>query len=118
MTTFFGIIGMLGSAVCAAWLIIQWIRKQPKKLPLICLAASLVLMVLCASIETENDKTREKHAVAVYEAISSAEKAAMPEETQTPPEETQTPPEETQTPEPTATPNNILYPTSALLQWR
>ena len=107
MTTFFGIIGMLGSAVCAAWLIIQWIRKQPKKLPLICLAASLVLMVLCASIETENDKTREKHAVAVYEAISSAEKAAMPEETQTPPEETQTPPEETQTPEPTATPNNI-----------
>ena len=46
MTTFFGIIGMLGSAVCAAWLIIQWIRKQPKKLPLICLAASLVLMVL------------------------------------------------------------------------
>ena len=107
MTTFFGIIGMLGSAVCAAWLIIQWIRKQPKKLPLICLAASLVLMVLCASIETENDKTREKHAAAVYEAISSAEKAAMPEETQTPPEETQTPPEETQTPEPTATPNNI-----------
>ena len=100
MTTFFGIIGMLGSAVCAAWLIIQWIRKQPKKLPLICLAASLVLMVLCASIETENDKTREKHAAAVYEAISSAEKAAMPEETQTPPEETQTP-------EPTATPNNI-----------
>ena len=98
---------MLGSAVCAAWLIIQWIRKQPKKLPLICLAASLVLMVLCASIETENDKTREKHAAAVYEAISSAEKAAMPEETQTPPEETQTPPEETQTPEPTATPNNI-----------
>ena len=107
MTTFFGIIGMLGSAVCAAWLIIQWIRKQPKKLPLICLAASLVLMVLCASIETENDKTREKHAAAVYEAISSAEKAAMPEETQTPPEETQTPPEETQTPEPTATLNNI-----------
>ena len=107
MTTFFGIIGMLGSAVCAAWLIIQWIRKQPKKLPLICLAASLVLMVLCASIETENDKAREKHAAAVYEAISSAEKAAMPEETQTPPEETQTPPEETQTPEPTATPNNI-----------
>ena len=100
MTTFFGIIGMLGSAVCAAWLIIQWIRKQPKKLPLICLAASLVLMVLCASIETENDKTREKHAAAVYEAISSAEKAAMPEETQTPPEETQTP-------EPTATLNNI-----------
>ena len=100
MTTFFGIIGMLGSAVCAAWLIIQWIRKQPKKLPLICLAASLVLMVLCASIETENDKAREKHAAAVYEAISSAEKAAMPEETQTPPEETQTP-------EPTATPNNI-----------
>ena len=93
MTTFFGIIGMLGSAVCAAWLIIQWIRKQPKKLPLICLAASLVLMVLCASIETENDKTREKHAAAVYKAISSAEKAAMPEETQTP--------------EPTATPNNI-----------
>ena len=93
MTTFFGIIGMLGSAVCAAWLIIQWIRKQPKKLPLICLAASLVLMVLCASIETENDKAREKHAAAVYEAISSAEKAAMPEETQTP--------------EPTATPNNI-----------
>ena len=78
MTTFFGIIGMLGSAVCAAWLIIQWIRKQPKKLPLICLAASLVLMVLCASIETENDKAREKHAAAVYEAISSAEKAAMP----------------------------------------
>ena len=78
MTTFFGIIGMLGSAVCAAWLIIQWIRKQPKKLPLICLAASLVLMVLCASIETENDKAREKHAAAVYE-----------------------------TPEPTATPNNI-----------
>ena len=107
MTTFSGIIGMLGSAVCTAWLIIQWIRKQPKKLPLICLAASLVLMVLCASIETENDKAREKHAVAVYEAISSAEKAAMPEETQTPPEETQTPPEETQTPEPTATPNNI-----------
>ena len=93
MTTFFGIIGMLGSAACAAWLIIQWIRKQPKKLPLICLAASLVLMVLCASIETENDKTREKHAAAVYKAISSAEKTAMPEETQTP--------------EPTATPNNI-----------
>ena len=93
MTTFFGIIGMLGSAACTAWLIIQWVRKQPKKLPLICLAASLVLMVLCASIETENDKAREKYAAAVYEAISSAEKAAMPEETQTP--------------EPTATPNNI-----------
>ena len=31
-------------------------------------------MVLCASIETENDKTREKHAAAVYKAISSAKK--------------------------------------------
>ncbi len=78
MTTFFGIIGMLGSAVCAAWLIIQWIRKQPKKLPLICLAASLVLMVLCASIETENDKTREKHAAAVYEPIRPAKMAQIP----------------------------------------
>lgn len=103
MTTFFGIIGMLGSAVCAAWLIIQWIRKQPKKIPLICLAASLVLMVLCASIETENDKAREKHAAAVYEAISSAEKAAMPEETHKRWSRQQ---------------RQIIYPTSALLQWR
>lgn len=116
MTTFFGIIGMLGSAVCAAWLIIQWIRKQPKKLPLICLAASLVLMVLCASIETENDKTREKHAVAVYEAISSAEKAAMPEETQTRRRKRKR--RRRKRKRRSRQQRQIIYPTSALLQWR
>lgn len=96
-TTFFGVIGRLGIVISAVWLIIQLVKKQPKKLPLMCLAASLVLIVLCMPREITSDKGKENHTVTIFNVDSSAETTVSPETI-------------ILTPEPTATPKNSSAP--------
>ncbi len=96
-TTFFGVIGRLGIVISAVWLIIQLVKKQPKKLPLMCLAASLVLIVLCMPREITSDKGKGNHTVTIFNVDSSAETTVSPETI-------------ILTPEPTATPKNSSAP--------
>ncbi len=90
---------MLGVPVCAVWLLVRLIRKEPKKIPAICIGVSFALMILGMSIDIENDKKRESQTVTVQvEAEPTAE------------------PVETQTPEPTAAPTSTPNVTVAPVQ--